>query len=461
MTQYQCIVIGSGPGGYEAALRAAELGMKTAVVERRDIGGTCLNRGCIPTKALLHAAEFAVQAGQAARYGVTLALEGIDAAAMFRRKDEISASLRQGVEGLLEQAEVDVYRGVGTLQRPGVVKVRGEDGETELVGAHILLATGAVPARPPIPGLDLEGVLTSDELLEGEGRIYRSLIIIGGGVIGVELATCFRDMGCEVTVIEGMTRLLPNLDKELGQNLGTILKKRGITVAVNAKVTSVKRLQDGELQVAYQSGETEKTVTGERVLCAIGRAPYTKNLLAEGLTLEMEGRRIKVDGNYETSLPGVYAIGDVSSPIQLAHAAAAQGRACVERLAGLAPETDAGVIPSCVYCSPEIGCVGMTLEEAEKAGLQAVAGKHVMFANGRTLIQGSPRSFIKVVAQRGSRRVLGAQLMCERCSDMLSEFTEAIVDGLTVEQMLRAVRPHPTFEEGVALALRDAAGKLG
>lgn len=460
MTDHQLIVIGSGPGGYEAALRAAELGIKTALVEKRDIGGTCLNRGCIPTKALLHASEFAVQTRQAARYGIPMTVGPIDAGKLFAEKNAISATLRQGVEGLLEQAEVTVYRGVGTVQQGGIVNVTGENGTVTLTAEHILLATGAVPAKPPIPGLDLKGVVTSDELLEGDDHIYGSLVIIGGGVIGVELATCYSDLGCRVTVIEGLSRLLPNMDRELGQNLSAILKKRGVSVAVGCKVTGVAAGSGGELCVSYQNGAETKTVSGERVLCAIGRVPNLENLLADGLSLEMDGRRIKVNERFETSLPGVFAIGDVSSPIQLAHVATAQGRGCVDMLAGLPFVTEMSVIPSCVYCSPEIACVGMTLEEAQRAGLEAETGKSVLFSNGRTLIQGAPRSFIKIVAERGSRRILGAQLMCERASDMLSEFTVAIVGRLTPERLLSAVRAHPTFEEAVTDALRDVAGKL-
>ena len=457
--EYQLIIIGSGPGGYEAALRAAELGLKTALVEKRDIGGTCLNRGCIPTKALLHASERVAEARSGSRFGVNAQLTALDIPALFAWKQEISSTLRQGVEGLLEQAGVDVYRGAGTLLSPGRVSVSGGQ-EVVLTGEHVILASGSVPSRPPIPGLDLDGVLTSDELLEGSDHLYGSLVIIGGGVIGVELATCFSNLGTKVTVLEGMSRLLPGMDRELGQNVAAILKKQGVSVAVNAKVTGVERAPDGSLQVAYASGAETGTALGEHVLCAIGRVPCTDGLLGDGVTLEMEGRRIRVNERWETSMPGVYAIGDVSSRIQLAHAATAQGRSCVEYLVGKVPVADPSVIPSGVYCNPEIACVGLTAEEAKEAGLAVETGKYVMFSNGRTLINGGPRSFMKVVGEKGSHRIVGAQLMCERATDMISQFTQAIVNHLTVEELLRSVRPHPTFEEGTAEALRALLKKL-
>lgn len=459
MADYQLIVIGAGPGGCEAALRASELGMKTALIEKRDIGGTCLNRGCIPTKALLHASEIVALANDAKQFGVEAEITNVDMKVMFARKTAISAELRNGVEGLLENAGITIYRGHGTLCGTGSVTVT-VDGETIPLSAdHILIACGSVPAKPPLPGLDLEGVVTSDELLEGTGHLYQSLVIIGGGVIGVELAVFYSNLNCQVTIIEGMDRLLPNLDKEMGQNLSTILKKRGIKIYTNSMVSGITRDSDG-MHVTFTNKETDCSAQGEYVLCAIGRTPNMEGILAEGVTLKMNRRQIEVDEYYQTSMPGVYAIGDVSARIQLAHIAAAQGRNCAEMLSGQKSTVNMGVIPSCVYCTPEIACVGMTADEAKAAGIQAAVGKYVMFSNSRNLIIDGPRSFIKIVAEQKSHRILGAQLMCERATDMISEFTEAIVNELTVEQMLLPIRPHPTFEEGATEALHDLAKKL-
>lgn len=459
MSDYQLLIIGAGPGGYVAALHAAKRGLKTAVIENREVGGTCLNRGCIPTKTLLHSSEIVAGINGGEKFGVGAERVHFDMSAIFARKREVSAKLSGGIEGMFRAAKVDLLRGTGTVTGSGTVKFVGEEGEKVITAERILLATGSVPARPPIPGLELPGVLTSDELLEGCDHLYDSLVIIGGGVIGVEFATFYADLGCKVTIIEGLDRLLPNMDRELGQNLSMILKKHGVDVYTNSLVANVE--QDGDaLKVNFTNKDKALSVSGEAVLCAIGRRPYTEGLFADGVGVEMNGRSIRVDENYETSLPGVYAIGDVSSKIQLAHVASAQGTDCVERMFGGKGMTDLSAVPSCIYCVPEIACVGITADEAKAAGREVVSGKYVMFSNGKTVIRDGDRAFMKVVADKATHVIVGAQFMCEHATDMISEMATAIVNGLTVEQMLKVLRPHPTFEEGVHDALEDALAKL-
>lgn len=459
MSDYQLLIIGAGPGGYVAALHAARRGLKTAVIENREVGGTCLNRGCIPTKTLLHSSEIVAGINGGEKFGVGAERVHFDMSAIFARKREVSAKLSGGIEGMFRAAKVDLLRGTGTVTGSGTVKFVGEEGEKVITAERILLATGSVPARPPIPGLDLPGVLTSDELLEGCDHLYDSLVIIGGGVIGVEFATFYADLGCKVTIIEGLDRLLPNMDRELGQNLSMILKKHGVDVYTNSLVANVE--QDGDaLKVNFTNKDKALSVSGEAVLCAIGRRPYTEGLFADGVGVEMNGRSIRVDENYETSLPGVYAIGDVSSKIQLAHVASAQGTDCVERMVGGKGMTDLSAVPSCIYCVPEIACVGITADEAKAAGREVVSGKYVMFSNGKTVIRDGDRAFMKVVADKATHVIVGAQFMCEHATDMISEMATAIVNGLTVEQMLKVLRPHPTFEEGVHDALEDVLAKL-
>lgn len=459
MSDYQLLIIGAGPGGYVAALHAAKRGLRTAVIENREVGGTCLNRGCIPTKTLLHSSEIVAGINGGEKFGVGAERVHFDMSAIFARKREVSAKLSGGIEGMFRAAKVDLLRGTGTVTGSGTVKFVGEEGEKVITAERILLATGSVPARPPIPGLDLPGVLTSDELLEGCDHLYDSLVIIGGGVIGVEFATFYADLGCKVTIIEGLDRLLPNMDRELGQNLSMILKKHGVDVYTNSLVANVE--QDGDaLKVNFTNKDKALSVSGEAVLCAIGRRPYTQGLFADGVGVEMNGRSIRVDENYETSLPGVYAIGDVSSKIQLAHVASAQGTDCVERMVGGKGMTDLSAVPSCIYCVPEIACVGITADEAKAAGREVVSGKYVMFSNGKTVIRDGDRAFMKVVADKATHIIVGAQFMCEHATDMISEMATAIVNGLTVEQMLKVLRPHPTFEEGVHDALEDALAKL-
>ena len=457
---YQLIVIGAGPGGYTAALRAAALGLHTAVVECREVGGTCLNRGCIPTKTLLHASQVYRDAVDGASMGVHAANATFDMGEIFAYKRGVSEKLRNGIHGLLKSARVDLIEGVGRIAAPGQVDVTAADGAVSRYTAErILIATGSVNVRPPIPGLDLPGVMTSDELLEGCDRLYDSLVIIGGGVIGVEFATFYRNLGCAVTLVEGMDRLLPNMDRELGQNLQQIMKKQGVEVLTNAMVQSLEQTESGLAVHVLQKG-AEKTVTGEKVLCAIGRRAYWDGVFAEGMNPETRGKSLKVDENFQTSIPGVYAIGDASSVVQLAHVAAAQGTACVERMYGVADHVDLNVIPSCIYSTPEIAVVGITEAEAKERGVPAVVGTCTMFGNARTVIEDPGRCFMKIVAHAETHEILGASLMCQHASDMISQISAAMVNHQTAEELRRVMRPHPSFEEAMTEALDALASKL-
>ena len=457
---YQLIVIGAGPGGYTAALRAAALGLHTAVVECREVGGTCLNRGCIPTKTLLHASQVYRDAVDGAVMGVHAAGATFNMEEIFAFKRSVSEKLRGGIHSLLKSAKVDLIEGVGRIAAPGEVDVTAADGGvTRYTAERILIATGSVNVRPPIPGLELPGVMTSDELLEGSDQLYDSLVIIGGGVIGVEFATFYRNLGCAVTLVEGMDRLLPNMDRELGQNLQQILKKQGVEVLTNAMVQSLEQTGGGLSVHLLQKG-AEKTVTGEKVLCAIGRRAYWDGVFAEGMIPACRGKSLLVDENYRTSIPGVYAIGDASSVVQLAHVAAAQGTACVERMCGVADHVDLNVIPSCIYSTPEIAVVGVTEAEAKEQGIPAVVGKCTMFGNARTVIEDPGRCFMKLVAHAETHEILGAALMCQHASDMISQISAAMVNQQTVEDLRRVMRPHPSFEEAMTEALDNLAAKL-
>ena len=418
MFDFDLIVIGAGPGGYEAALHAAKLGLKTAVVERREVGGTCLNRGCIPTKALLHASTVYEETKNGPALGVTAENLSYDLSAMFAYKQQVVEKLRSGIESLFKAAKVTLLRGTGTLSAPNTVTVAGEN-EGVYTAQNILLATGSVPARPPIPGLDLPGVM-----------------------------------------VEGLDRLLPNMDRELGQNLAMIMKKRGVQVFTGAMVKDLEAV-DGGLQVNFETKGKLQSVVGEKVLCAIGRSPYTAGLFAEGMAPEMDRRRIKVNQRFETSLPGVYAIGDVSSPVQLAHVATAQGIYAVDEIAGKGNEMDLSLVPGCVYVRPEIAAVGLTEADAKTREIPVKTAKALMSANGRTVILNGDRGFMKLVAHAETRKLLGAQLMCANASDMISQLSEAIANGLTPADLLRAMRPHPTFEEALTAALEELEVKLG
>ena len=458
MSDYQLLVIGAGPGGYTAALRAAKLGLKTAVVEAHEAGGTCVNRGCVPTKTLLHASELYHAAREGAAFGIHAEGLRADIGGIFAHRREVSRTLSQGVESLLKAAKAPLLRGRAQITAPHEVTITDAEGNKNTVTADaILIAAGAAPMRPPIPGIEL--ALTSDDILEGEGKLFRSLAIIGGGVIGVEFACFYADLGCEVTIVEALDRLLPVLDRELGQNLAMQLKKQGVRILTSARVERIEEAGDG-LRIAVGTKTGAEELAAEAVICAIGRRPCSEGLFAEGLQPETDGALLKVDERFETSIPGVYAIGDVACRVQFAHLAAAQGEAFAELLAGLSPERDLSLVPSCVHCRPEIAVIGLSEAEAKAAGIPVKVGKCVMGGNARTLVMNPGRSFMKLVAHAESGDLLGAQLMCPNASDMISQLGEAIANRMTPRQLLRAMRPHPTFEEALGDALGDLCSKL-
>ena len=459
-TDFDLIVIGAGPGGYTAALHAARSGLKTAVCDFAEAGGTCLNRGCVPTKTLLHSSQLLREALNGAPVGVRCENVTPDLDAMFARKRQISNQLSEGIESLFRNAKVTFLKGRAVITEPGKVCVTSKNGDPAVYTAeNVLVATGSVPAMPPIAGLRQPGVLTSDEILEGTSELYESIVIIGGGVIGAEFATFYSDLGTQVSVVEAMDRMLPNMDKDLGQGLQLALKKQGVQVYTGAFVKEVIR-EGEELAVRFETSKGMGEARGQVVLCAIGRSPYMEGVFGEGLEPEKNGKGLYTDERFRTSIPGVYAIGDVTSRIQLAHVATAQGTACVDMICGKPSSVDLSLVPACIYSRPEIASVGMTQDEAKKAGIETAAGKCVMGANARTMIEDPGRSFMKILARTDDHRIIGASLMCSRASDMISEAAEAIAAGLTAEQMLAYMRPHPTFEEAMGEALEDLAAKL-
>lgn len=454
--RYDLIVIGAGPGGYEAAIEAAKLGLKTALVERRELGGTCLNRGCIPTKTLLHTAELYREVCGAAPMGLTADGIRCDMKQLIARKNQVVEQLRGGIASLMKANRVTVIQGSAAIVDSGLVRIDPEG--TELAAAHILIATGSTPAVPPIPGANLPGVITSDELLDCD-KLPAHLIIIGGGVIGMEFASVYSALGCRVTVIEALERILANMDKEISQNLKMIMKKRGVDIHTSASVQEIAAGADNSLICRYTEKEKPAEAAGDRVLIATGRRACTEGLFAENASeavksMAMDRGRIRVNEHFETSVPGIFAIGDVIGGVQLAHAATAQGRNAVAVMAGKEPGIDLSVIPGCVYTDPEIGCAGITADEAKAAGIEIVSRKYVMGANGKSILSGQERGFIKVIAAADTHRILGAQMMCARATDMVSQFSAAIVNGLTLEDLAKVVFPHPTFCEGIGEAVR-------
>ncbi|QAT49161.1 dihydrolipoyl dehydrogenase [Caproiciproducens sp. NJN-50] len=452
---YDLAVIGGGPAGYEAAIRASQLGLSTALIENREVGGTCLNRGCIPTKSILHSSGLYREAKRFGEIGLSADGLSFDFSAVMQRKNAVVAELRGGIEQLLHANAVDLYRGKGTLQKAGVIAVTDESGSQEIHTARILLAVGCVPAVPPIPGADLPGVVTSDGLLE-LNAFPRRLVIVGGGVIGAEFATAFSDLGCEVTVIEAMQRILPTMDREISQSLSMILKKRGVQIHTSSLVEKIT--EGAPLSCTFTEKGTERSVEADCILISVGRKPNITGLFAEGLDIKMEKGFLATNGHHETSLPGVFAVGDVAGGIQLAHAASAQGIEAVEFMAQGEEPVRSRAVPACVYTSPEIACAGLTADEAKQQGLEVTVGKALTAALGKSLIEREERGFVKLVFEKQSGMLLGAQLMCGRATDLIAGLTQAIDQRLTARELVSVIRPHPTFSEAVTEAAEDALG---
>jgi dihydrolipoamide dehydrogenase len=467
--QYDLIIIGSGPGGYVAAIKAAKLGKKVALIESRDIGGTCLNRGCIPTKTLMHSSHLYYEMQHLQEVGITAERIGLDLDKLRERKESVVSRMRQGIVGLLEANKVIIIQGQAQITGPKKIEVRNlltDDAlltsdrcvMQELHAEKILIATGSKPIIPRLEGVDLPGVITSDELLSLE-KTYQKLLIIGGGVIGIEFATIYQEMGYEVEIIEALDRILPNMDKEISQSIAMSLKKKGVIIHTKARVTGIRSEDEEALVCEYMEKDTTHTTKAEGILLAVGRRANTEGLFTEGLSIMMDGANIQVNEDFETSIPGIYAIGDVVNRAgQLAHAASAQGVFTVERMFTDMTRINLSVIPSCIYTTPEAASVGMTEEEAVQAGYHVKVGKYPMLGNGKTLLSAGERGFIKVIADADTLRILGAVLLCDRATDMVGEFASAIVNDLTVKDMAAVIRPHPTYCEAITEAVEDVEG---
>jgi len=448
MEQFDLVILGGGPAGTHAASAAAKNGLKTALVEADALGGTCLNRGCIPTKTLLHTAELCREARTGAEIGLVAPEVSVDMAALQTYKNGVVEKLAAGIEQGLQKAKVTLLRGSARLLSPTEVAVNGEVLKTK----RVLIATGSLPARIPVPGSDLPGVYDSTGMLALE-TIPERVVIVGGGVIGAEFASLYADLGSRVTVIEALDRLLANMDRELGQSLKMSLKKRGADIHTSASLKEIWQ-DGGNLVCVFTENEQELEARGDAVLIAVGRKPNTAGLFAPGCEPETERGRIAVNERYETSLPGVWAVGDVIGGIQLAHMASAEAVNAVAFMCGKEAEIRTDVVPGCVYTSPEIATVGISAQEAKKQGLNVTTKKYPMTANGKTVLSRGERGYISVTADAETNVILGAQLLCERATDMIGEFASAVVNGLTLAELAPVIRPHPTFNEAVGELLR-------
>ena len=457
---YDLIVIGAGPGGYVCAIRAAQLGMKVAVVEKRKtLGGTCLNVGCIPSKALLYASEMFEEAGHGlAPLGVVVGAPKLDLGAMMKHKDETVAANVAGVAFLFKKNKIDWVVGEGRIEAPGKVVVKGADGkETTLEAKAIVVATGSDVARLPGVEIDEEVVVSSTGAL-ALAKPPKRLIVVGAGVIGLELGSVWRRLGAEVTVVEFLDRILPGMDGEVAKQFQRMLEKQGFTFHLGHKVAGVEKSAAGaKATIEPAAGGEAKTLEADIVLVAIGRRPYTQGLGLEALGVAMERGQVVIDAHFATNVAGLYAIGDVVRGPMLAHKAEDEGVALAEILAGQAGHVNYDVIPGVVYASPEIASVGRSEEELKAAGIAYAVGKFPFAANGRARAMRHTEGFVKVIADAASDRVLGVHIVGFGAGEMIHEAAVLMEFGGSAEDLARTCHAHPTMSEAVKEAAMAVA----
>jgi dihydrolipoamide dehydrogenase len=448
---HDLIVIGTGPGGYVCAIRAAQLGMKVAVVEKRPVhGGTCLNVGCIPSKALLHASEAYEEAGHSfAHMGIDVAPK-LNLAKMLAFKDEGVKGNVDGVAYLLKKNKIEHFHGTGRIAGSGKVEVTFINGEKKTLEAKaVVIATGSDVARLPGITIDEKTVVSSTGALS-LASVPKHLLVVGAGVIGLELGSVWRRLGAKVTVVEFLDRIIPGMDLDVARSFQRILEKQGFAFKLGSKVTKVEGAGPHTITVEPAGGGAAETIEADVVLVAIGRVPYTEGLgLAEaGIALD-ERRRIKVDAHFATSLPGVYAIGDVIAGPMLAHKAEDEGVAVAEILTGQSGHVNYDVIPSVIYTSPEVASVGKTEEELKAAGIAYTIGKFPFTANGRAKVNRTTDGFVKVLADAATDRILGVHMIGPHVGELIAEAAVIMEFGGSAEDLARTCHAHPTLTEAV------------
>lgn len=450
------VILGGGTGGYVAAIRAAQLGLKVAVVERDKLGGTCLHRGCIPSKALLRSAEVFATAKEAEQFGVIHNAPTFDVRKAMERKGKIVEQLHKGVEFLLGKNKIEVVRGIGRVMGPsifspqaGAVNVEFENGDTQILSPRFtLVATGSRPRT--LPGLEIDGsqIITSDHALELK-ELPKSVVIVGAGAIGMEWASLFSDFGVDTTVVEFMPRVLPPEDADISNEMERLMKKRGVRILTSAKVltdTVVKSENGVTLQV--EKNDSRETLSAELVLVAVGREPVIDNIGLEATEIKIERGAIVVDKDFRTKESNIFAIGDVIGGIQLAHVAAHEGIHAVEVMAGLHPHAmDYDMIPKCTYTRPEVASVGITEAQAKERGHDVKVGKFQFRAIGKALVYGEADGFVKIIADKDTDDILGVHMIGPHVTDLISEAGLARVLNATPWEVAHTVHPHPTLAE--------------
>ena len=457
MTGNKIVVIGGGPGGYVAAIRAAQLGNEVTLIEKDELGGTCLNRGCIPTKCLMQSADIFWETKNSNTFGVDISGASLNFAAVVKHKENTVKQLVSGVQFLMKKNKVRVTKGAATIIDPGKVSII-ESGE-EIKTDNIIIATGSVPSNIPAARIDGEGVISSTEALKLE-QLPADIVIIGGGVIGIEFAQMLHRMGVNVTVIEMMHQILPTEDADLAQMLESILKKEGIEIFTSATVRKIETAKNGDKVVLFATKDGDKEKMASKVLVAVGRSPVTSELGLEKLGIDLDRGWIAVNEKMQTNISGIYAIGDVVGGIMLAHVASAEGRCAAENASGIGTIMDYRAVPRCVYTSPEMAFVGLTEVQAkEKYGSDISIGKFPLTANGRALILNNTGGLVKTIAEVKYGEVLGVGLIGPHATELISEVVLGIRLEATLNDIASAIHPHPTISEAIMEAALNVKGE--
>lgn len=451
------IVIGGGPGGYEAAIRAAQLGAKVTLIEEEKLGGTCLNRGCIPTKSFYKNAEIINSLAKLEEFGLHSNGYIFDMPVAQKRKNEVVDKLVTGIGQLLKGNGIEVIKGRASFKGGKVLEVitgndeDNEDGNNikkeikELTAENIIIATGSCTSEVPVPGMNLPGVVTSDEILNFN-EVPKSLTILGGGVVGIEFAGIFASLGAKVTVIEFLPKILYRLDDEISKKLTVYLKKQGIKIITGSALKEVQPAGEG-LKLTIANDKETVELTCDYLLSAAGRKPSTDGLNLELSSIEYNSKGIKVDSNYRTTSEGIYAVGDVIGGVMLAHVASEEGKVCVENIYGHSSKVDYNAVPSCVFTFPEAASAGMTEDEAKENKVEYIVGKSMFGANGKALSMGEGEGFVKILAEKENHKIIGVHIMGPHASDIIHEGSLAIQRQLTVEDIKESVFAHPTLSE--------------
>lgn len=455
--EYDLVVLGGGTGGYVAAIRASQLGLRTAIVESGKLGGTCLHKGCIPSKALLRSAEVFATLKDGDKYGVKTGEIGYDYTKVQQRKEGIVQQLFQGIEYLMQKNKIDVFEGFGRLlgpsifsPTPGTISVENvAHGDNEmLVSKHVIIATGSKPRT--LPGLSIDGqfVLTSDEALELE-KLPDSILIIGGGVIGIEWASLFSDFGVDVTLLEAAERILPQEDQDISKEMTRLLKKKKVKIVTSTEVmTDTLITENSRIKIKAKQKQTVKEYSAEKMLVSVGRAPNVNNIGLDNTDIRLENGAIQVNQYGQTKEKHIYAIGDVVGGMQLAHVASHEGLLAVEHMTGQHPEPiNYEHVPRCTYSSPEIASIGLTEIEAKQKDFQVKTGKFSFKAIGKALVYGESDGFVKLIMDEQTQDLLGVHMIGPHVTDLISEAGLALVLNATPWEISQTIHPHPTLSE--------------